>query len=872
MKASDEVPPSSSIPIPMFAHNSKLSDGIYDAEESYELHSISNSDSTDFIDDQGHIWRKKYCILDDGILYFYRNISDAESTEASHERERDKLSSGFSIDGAETGAATVHRNSSELSKSPMTRNRNVWNPDSDKIQIVSSSIWEKRVALDCVAAVRSAEREYGPNSFELQGVAHNEVRDSSADTLVLRAQDQQSMKEWIFQFHRSLASFVRNVMDVVGCSNAYLYSDHSMTTTLRPFVDTLANDDQQFRRRWSQSPYLSQPSSFGKTLSHGHGRVNALRRKHSSPVTKSDESESILGPLPKDKIGTITLVGPNAQSSELPFVLENDGSIDESGNFSMGNTVAAENYDKYPFPNNGNGNTAQSMLSSTNGLIDDKMPGFQNVGSSLPVRRYIPPKLRSRTEEKLAGARTLEERATIAVVQKPILLTEVNTLDILDIEDGNFETCHLGGCADPNLVPDSIMNPANIPRKASAVPSTSQSKPFGRRAFGKEIGAVSECGIRDSNEDAYLIAPSLVKAFAQIDVQYESEEISLFAIFDGHCGNQAARYAAENLISFVEKEIHLSRLVDRKTIGVILQEAMINLDEKFCQICHEEGREWESGTTALVAVLLEESLVVANLGDCRGILCRTVEDKTLIGNDWDTFDDKELSSQRGGLGALSCCAWREVARIHKPSDEQERDRIENANGWITTETEIPIGQLRRMDFLDEEVRGILRRCFSDRYEDSGGGVRECRSAPQRILTISRVCGELAVSRAIGDRDFKAKFHGSSLVGEDNHGVEKSGWDSPLFLSFPTNHSRTFTGDLIHNIPDVVQIKINDCNSTGEFLLFASDGLWVCCLILLCQILISYEFLTCFVFLTCLVAARMFWMLMMQFVSLTTSYF
>jgi hypothetical protein len=51
-----------------------------------------------------------------------------------------------------------------------------------------------------------------------------------------------------------------------------------------------------------------------------------------------------------------------------------------------------------------------------------------------------------------------------------------------------------------------------------------------------------------------------------------------------------------------------------------------DLDKEFCDLCVEEGRVWESGSTALVAMLVEEHLIVGNLGDARGIIGRSVAD------------------------------------------------------------------------------------------------------------------------------------------------------------------------------------------------------------------------------------------------------
>merc|ERR1712196_520394 len=121
----------------------------------------------------------------------------------------------------------------------------------------------------------------------------------------------------------------------------------------------------------------------------------------------------------------------------------------------------------------------------------------------------------------------------------------------------------------------------------------------------------------------------------------------------------------------------------------------------------------------------------------------------------------------------------------------ERERIELAGGWTTSEQEIPVSQLQRMDLMDEDVMGILRRCFVDRYNSAGK--KTCsNSTPQRILDIHRVCGELAVSRAIGDRDFKAAFNMPDITPHD----ECCFWECPILLPFPEDHRRAFSGDLV----------------------------------------------------------------------------
>ena len=129
-----------------------------------------------------------------------------------------------------------------------------------------------------------------------------------------------------------------------------------------------------------------------------------------------------------------------------------------------------------------------------------------------------------------------------------------------------------------------------------------------------------------------------------------------------------------------------------------------------------------------------------------------------------------------------------------------------------------------MDFLDEDVIGILNRYFSDRCTNPEASAKECKAVPQRILHISRVCGELAVSRALGDRDFKAAFNSPSEAAPI-HMDSELWWDCPLLLPYPELHNHHFHGDLVSNSPAFQKIRIGEEGVSDEFLLLACDGLW-----------------------------------------------
>lgn len=845
-----------------------------DPDENDETEFISTSPPRDFVDPiDGHVWRAKYCVLDDGILYFYRNMTDGESTDAARERSEDSSTQSAAVGNRSKNKSSI----SDLSKSPMTRHFYHHHLESNSSRDSASSVWEKRVVLDCVGAVRSAEREYGPHSFELQGI-DNDDDSSPADTLVLRANDHSSMTEWIFQFHRSLASFVRDIVDVFGSTRAYLDIDFPATTTIPTPETPSGGSEEKLQRLLSRSPRLTNASPQVGSLSHGHGRITLHRRRDETGKLQASNQP---GPYSfSSSLGTRGMdVATTARSSDSSpnaniFRMSPGHSSQERFLFSPVGQTGRETSEM-------TGESAPSLESKPADIpIRKYIPPSLRMQKSTPEgqlaqngssvdssKRYVPPGLRNRSsQQKVGGLRSLEERETLEQEKhksgsmssqgSPVASSYLDALNSVGESDISF---HRGGCADPKLVSGSIMDSVYIPRAASKL-LKSRSEAFGSfggevvngdgegRRFSWETGAVSECGIRNSNEDAYLIVHDLGEAcLSPTERGSPSREenlfqdpVGLFAIFDGHCGNQAARYTTEKLIFFLEGELrkHLADsggLVQerryRQSIESSLRDALKKLDDEFCHVCQAGGRDWESGTTAIIAMIVNKWLIIANIGDCRGVVCRSVSTGSSFINDgWNELDIEignsgVTSSDEGGKEKRRCVIWQEVAQVHKPSDEQEKARIERANGWVTTETEIPIGQLRRMDFLDEDVVGILRRCFSDRYENSGSTIRECKAAPQRILQISRVCGELAVSRALGDRDFKAAFHTKSgSTSEDKN--ERALWDSPLLLAYPNEHSRFFQGDLVDNSPDFQQIQIGDDHCSEEFILLASDGLWV----------------------------------------------
>jgi len=230
--------------------------------------------------------------------------------------------------------------------------------------------------------------------------------------------------------------------------------------------------------------------------------------------------------------------------------------------------------------------------------------------------------------------------------------------------------------------------------------------------------------------------------------------------------------------------------IEDRTLEV-LSNAFDRLDREFCSLCTRDGREWDSGSTALAALVVDDVVTLANLGDCRGVVCRIVSSgiAETADSEWQELDPKDEEDNAFLSGER--LFWRGVTETHSPLLSEEEERIKAANGWI---------------ILDTDRLGH-------------------RSDPARSIQIARTCGDLAVSRAIGDRDFKAAYNlPTQTVIEQRKEIAMS-WDGPSVFIYPDGHSGRFKGDLVSSVPDVKFFKIGQEGVVDEFLIMACDGLW-----------------------------------------------
>ncbi|XP_051119347.1 probable protein phosphatase 2C 59 isoform X2 [Andrographis paniculata] len=147
-------------------------------------------------------------------------------------------------------------------------------------------------------------------------------------------------------------------------------------------------------------------------------------------------------------------------------------------------------------------------------------------------------------------------------------------------------------------------------------------------------GYASSPGKRSSMEDFYE---------TRID-GVDGEVVGLFGVFDGHGGARAAEYVKQNLFSNLIG--HPKFISDTKSA---IADAYNRTDSEFLK--SEDSQNRDAGSTASTAILVGDRLLVANVGDSRAVICR-------------------------GGNAIA------VSRDHKPDQIDERQRIEDAGGFV----------------------------------------------------------------------------------------------------------------------------------------------------------------------------------------------
>ncbi|KAF1328475.1 Protein phosphatase, partial [Globisporangium splendens] len=265
-------------------------------------------------------------------------------------------------------------------------------------------------------------------------------------------------------------------------------------------------------------------------------------------------------------------------------------------------------------------------------------------------------------------------------------------------------------------------------------------------SIGDDVhGVTSLIGVRKSMEDVCSCIPDLNAHFGESGWHQKQ---SIYMLFDGHSGVRAAKFSEQRLLSYLRA--HEAFMMDARSA---FEECFQQIDTEFLEIAANESL--SDGTTAAVVLIRGNRLLTANIGDSRAV---------------------------ASIGGQAL----DIIEEQTPGRVDERERIESRGGWVREERELHMSKLHSMDLSDPEIQQRAGRVV-------------------QWVNIFRVNGELAVSRAIGDIDYK----GESLSNYE-------------YWAFPEGHDREFHGDLIIAVPEFQEIEITP---EFEFLILACDGLW-----------------------------------------------
>ncbi|KHN35879.1 Hypothetical protein glysoja_013304 [Glycine soja] len=186
-------------------------------------------------------------------------------------------------------------------------------------------------------------------------------------------------------------------------------------------------------------------------------------------------------------------------------------------------------------------------------------------------------------------------------------------------------------------------------------------------------GCSSVCGRREEMEDAIAVKPHLFQVTSRMvrdDHVSENTKYSpthFFGVYDGHGGIQVANYCREHLHSVLVDEIEAAESSFDGKNGrdgnwedqwkKAFSNCFHKVDDEVGGVGEGSGASVEPlasetvGSTAVVAILTQTHIIVANCGDSRAVLCR-------------------------GKQALP------LSDDHKPNRDDEWERIEAAGGRV----------------------------------------------------------------------------------------------------------------------------------------------------------------------------------------------
>ncbi|KAI9112578.1 hypothetical protein K1719_016501 [Acacia pycnantha] len=259
-------------------------------------------------------------------------------------------------------------------------------------------------------------------------------------------------------------------------------------------------------------------------------------------------------------------------------------------------------------------------------------------------------------------------------------------------------------------------------------------------------GFSSICGRRDEMEDAIAVEPQLLQVPSQMLMENHVTEIPkyseahFFGVYDGHGGCQVANYCREHLHSVLIEEIEAAgtsfgenwqehwkkalckcfQRVDDEVDGK--SEANNNEDNNHGSESGSEPLAPETvGSTAVVAILSQTHIIVANCGDSRAVLCRGKEAIPLSADHKPNREDEWARIEAAGGRVIQWNGYRVLGVLAVSRSIGDR----YLKPWIIPEPEI--------EFILREKNDECLILASDGLWDVMTNKEACQAARNRIL-------------------------------------------------------------------------------------------------------------------------------------------
>ncbi|KAM7398790.1 hypothetical protein PAMP_018100 [Pampus punctatissimus] len=163
-------------------------------------------------------------------------------------------------------------------------------------------------------------------------------------------------------------------------------------------------------------------------------------------------------------------------------------------------------------------------------------------------------------------------------------------------------------------------------------------------------------------QDAHVMLPDMNGCMSAPPCQVS--RVSYFAVFDGHGGARASRFAAEHLHHNLAKKFPSGETENLdKLIKKCLLDTFRQTDEDFLKKASSQKPAWKDGSTATCVLVVDDMVYVANLGDSRAVLCR-------------------MEAAGGAAEGQRKAVTLALSKEHNPTIYEERMRIQRAGGTV----------------------------------------------------------------------------------------------------------------------------------------------------------------------------------------------